>query len=106
MFTQQFITTNRFWHNCQDTVVRNERTEMDIKPSTLCAGVESKDKQSKLKLKHKGYQKWYPFLFPRSCEASNLGLRNTKLTKSRTAMIPSSSSSDGVPAMATSNGNV
>ena len=44
MFTKQFITTNRFWHNCQDTVVRNERTEMDIKPSTLCAGVESKDK--------------------------------------------------------------
>ena len=43
MFTQRFITTNMFWQICQDAIVRNERTENHDKPSTLCAGVGSKD---------------------------------------------------------------
>ncbi len=38
MFTQRFITTNMFWQNSQNAVVRNERTETHDKRSALGEG--------------------------------------------------------------------
>ena len=36
MSTKMFNTTNMFWQQCQDAVVRIERREHDNKGSSLC----------------------------------------------------------------------